>query len=349
MPPDDDFQPTASLEVLRFRALVLSELRTFFNECGYWEVETPILSRDIVVDANLHPFVAHWQPDETEETGNVFYLQTSPEFAMKRLLASGAEAIFQVSRVFRNGERGPLHNPEFTLIEWYRVGDTHREQMQFVQQLVRRALDVARSHRPARDDASDDVLNRMNCVEAYACVTYDAAFERVTGTRVLHLDCEQLADLARRNAIVPPPGLRVDDRDGWLNLLLAELVQPTLGRERPEFLVDYPASQAALAKVRQDSVPVAERFELFVDGIELCNGYHELTDADELRARQEYEAAQRAAEGHPPLPQENRLLDAMQAGLPECAGVALGFDRLLMLLCGATRIEEVLAFPFGRA
>ena len=341
----EDFRPTASLSSLRLRSFAVAELRRFFVEYGYWEVDTPVLSRDIVVDAYLDPFITHWEvnPDSSPSSTPALYLQTSPEFAMKRLLAAGADAIFQVAHAFRNGEVGRLHNPEFTMIEWYKVGDTHHDQMDFTERLVRSLSNHVRSN-PAMPPT---VADKNTFDQDFGRLSYDDAFQRATGVRVLNQPVQTLRSLASANAVAIPEGLH-DDRDGWLNVLLSDLVEPTLGIERPEFLFDYPASQAALAKTR-DSDGVAERFELYVDGIELCNGYHELTDSDELRRRSCRQSELRSANARRELPLENRLLAAMDVGLPQCSGVALGFDRLLMVLTGAKSLAEVMPFPFDRA
>ena len=319
--------------MLQLRARLLSTLRRFFDERGYFEVDTPLLSHDRVVDPHLEPFVV-------EGGAAPLYLQTSPEFGMKRLLAAGARAIYQIGHVFRAHELGRLHNPEFTMVEWYRAGDTHVEQMQVVEELV---VDVVGNSQRPGSHATPVVQT------PFLRTTYRAAFERHTGSDVFTLTTEQLNDLARARGVSIPASFDPRDRDGCLNLLLAELVEPHLGRERPEFLCDYPASQAAIARIRPDTLPVAERFELYWDGIELCNGYHELTDPVELRRRMAIESQRRASEGLSPLPVSNRLLAAMEAGLPPCAGVALGFDRLLMLAVGAKTIAEVMPFAFDRA
>ncbi len=353
-----DFLPTAAIETLRLRARLLSRIRQFFDSSGYWEVETPILSHEIVVDAFLEPFMTHWLAESGgggrsrgDEQKSELFLQTSPELAMKRLLAAGAKAIYQITHAMRNGELGRYHNPEFTMIEWYRVGDTHQEQMVFVERLV---LEIDQAIQPTPEanaacerDFSEDGGARLT--KGFERVTYDAAFQRFTGTKILRLSAPELADVARRHSIAVPPGLQSDDRDAWLNLLLIELVEPNLGHDKPVFLYDYPASQAALARVRGDSPAVAERFELYIRGIEICNGYRELTDPNELRRRIEKQASIRNREGHRDLPPTSRLIAAMEAGLPECAGVALGFDRLMMVLIGAASIREVMAFPFDRA
>ncbi len=344
-PFPDDFLPTASLPILKFRAHLLRTIREFFDTNGYWEVETPILSHDIVVDAHLDPFVAR------SANGDELYLQTSPEFGMKRLIAAGADAIYQITRAMRQGESGSLHNPEFTIVEWYRVGDTHHDQMDFVELLVRSVFEQATGYAesPPQASALSTSVAQPPTQKPFNRLTYDAAFERETGTTVLNLSARQLADLADSHNITAPDTIAVGDRDGWLNLLLAELVEPRLGQQHPEFLFNYPASQAALACIPPDNPTIAERFELYLGGMEICNGYHELTDAGELRRRMQQQAELREANRARELPQQNRLLDAMQAGLPACAGVALGFDRLMMLATNANSINDVIAFPFDRA
>jgi lysyl-tRNA synthetase class 2 len=346
----NDWPPTASLAVLRLRAALLRTVREFFDAHGYWEVDTPLLSADIVVDAWLEPFVCHWLPDPAQwpNGGEPRFLQTSPEFAMKRLLAAGADAIYQLGKAFRNGETGRRHNPEFTLLEWYRLHDDHFAQMRLVEQLVRAVFAAA-----AAFDGPNSARRPRGRLAAhsFACLTYDEAFARHAGRPVLKATLSELRQLAAQHRLIPPPGLADDDRDGWLNWLLAELVEPHLGIDHPTFVWGYPASQAALAQTsrRPDGVEIAHRFELYIDGVELCNGYHELLDAEVLRQRIQEQAALRAAAGLRPLPATNRLLSAMEAGLPPCCGVALGFDRLLMLAVGARSIEEVIPFPFSRA
>jgi lysyl-tRNA synthetase class 2 len=323
-----DFRPTASWEKLRLRSELLRQLREFFAKRGFLEVETPLLSANTVVDRHLDPF--HVVVDDGRvESGSVraYWLQTSPELGMKRLLAAGAGAIYQITRSFRRGETGPLHNPEFTIVEWYRTGDSMAQGIQFLDELSRSLLGRGAAERTG----------------------YAEAFKRFLGIDPHHADCGELATLARQSGILAPPSLRPDDRDGWLDLLLVERVSPNLGIDRPTILYDYPASQAALAQIRPGPPAVAERFELYVSGIELANGYHELLDAGELRRRMVQANLQRMADGKPELPEESRLLAAMEAGLPPSTGVALGFDRLVMLAAGATMLEEVMAFPFDRA
>jgi lysyl-tRNA synthetase class 2 len=316
-----DFRPTASWQNLRLRAGLLRRLREFFDERGFLEVETPILSADTVVDRHLDPFeVSAGAPERR------MWLQTSPEFAMKRLLAAGGQALYQVSHVFRRDEQGPLHNPEFTMLEWYRVGDGPSQGMQLTSDLCEALLQRGPADR----------------------ITYRAAFQQHVGLDPLTAEISMLMAAARACSVPPSQSLAADDRDGWLDWLLAERVQPHLGLQRPTILCDYPASQAALAQVRGDP-PVAQRFELYVSGIELANGYHELVDAEELRRRNVRTNARRQADGKPPLPAESRLLSAMEFGLPSGVGVALGLDRLVMLAAGAKSLAEVIAFPFDRA
>lgn len=326
-----DFLPTASTVALRHRAECLRALREVFERSGYWEVETPLLSADVCVDLWLDPVVVPVK-------GGRRFLQTSPEFAMKRLLVAGADAIYQVTRAFRNEERGGLHNPEFTMVEWYRAGATYHDQMDFTESL---AKGIA--------SATVDGVAPKAMPERVPRITYDEAFERAIGRRVLKLNPNELGQLAAELRIPFSSSTPPRDRDGWLNLILGERVDPWLKTQGAIFLLDYPASQSALARVRPDDPPVSERFELYLDGLEICNGYQELTDAEELARRMTHQAALRKAAGLSELPTDSRLLAAMKQGLSECSGVALGFDRLVMWRLGAKSIDEVLAFPDERA
>jgi lysyl-tRNA synthetase class 2 len=332
-----DYQSTVSWSVLRRRAELLSEVRAFFATRGFLEVETPILSADTVVDIHLDPF------EVTSDDGRTLYLQTSPELGMKRLLASRGDtvedttvedtdapsAIYQIGHVFRRNEQGPLHNPEFTMVEWYRTGDNLATGMALLGELAEAALPFG----PAE------------------AISYADAFGRHAGVDPHRDSIGAFKLAAESHGVAVPESMDSDnaDRDGWLDLLLVELIAPKLGIEQPVILYDYPASQAALAKVRDDDPPVAERFELYVRGIELANGYHELTDADELRERNRECNRKRVAIGKTPLPDESRLLEAMEAGLSDCAGCALGFDRLVMLATGARSIDKVIPLPTDRA
>ena len=324
----NDFLPSATQEILRLRAEMLGRLRVFFDEREFLEVETPALSIDTVIDRHLDPLVTVIGDDPRRpEHGQQYFLQTSPEFHMKRLLAAGSGPIYQVTRAYRNAERGRLHNPEFTIAEWYRPGDDMAAGMELL------------------SDLADAMLERGPAER----LSYADAFERHAGIDPHRADVKKLVACARAREVAIPAGLSNSDRDAWLDLLLVELVEPHLGQQQPTILFDYPASQAALAKVRGEDPPVAERFELYVQGIELANGYHELLDADELRRRNSATNLHRLDDGKPDLPEESRLLAAMQHGLPACTGVALGFDRLVMLAAGANRVADVMAFPIDRA
>jgi len=323
------WQPTADLALLRQRAEITQNLRNFFQQRGFWEVETPLLSRDTVVDLHLDPLPVTLAADARHpDIGPTYYLQTSPEFAMKRLLAAGAAAIFQIGKAFRQGESGPRHNVEFTLAEWYRAGDDYNAGMQLLSDLAEQMLDRGPAKR----------------------ITYRELFEDNLGIDPHRCTMSDLQGVAKSHHISIPASYTDADRDGMLELLLGELLEPNLGRDQPVILHDYPGTQSALAMIRIDAgAPVAERFELYVDGWELANGYHELLDADTLRARNWQNNQRRAADGRPALPEESQLLEAMRHGLPPSSGCALGLDRLVMLMTGATKIEQVIPFPTDRA
>ncbi|MEO8498423.1 MAG: EF-P lysine aminoacylase EpmA [Planctomycetota bacterium] len=323
-----DFLPAASWENLRLRAGLLTRLRDFFARHDFLEVETPLLSADTVIDRHLDPLsVTLFDDPRTPDVGRRMWLQTSPEFAMKRLLAAGADRIYQVTRAFRGAESGAHHNPEFTMVEWYRVGDSMATGMALLGELACELLGADRVSR----------------------ISYGEAFQRFVDVDPHAATEKELAVAARSHGVATPDDMPKDDRDGWLNLLLATLVEPKLGIARPEILYDYPASQAALAQVRADKPPVAERFELYANGVELANGYHELLDPSVLRERNRQANRQRRTDGKCVLPEDSRLIAAMEHGLPDCVGVALGFDRLVMIAAGATSLSEVMAFPIDRA
>jgi len=337
----DAWRPSCSLTALHVRAAMLRAVREFFHQRGYMEVETPCLSRDIVIDAWLEPM-------ETRQSGERWFLQTSPEGFMKRLLAAGAGSIFQISRVFRSGEVGHRHNPEFTMLEWYGVGSTWQQQMELTEWLVRACL-----------KAAAEVTGGENFGEwpegAFRQTTYADAFDTTFGIDVHQAETSELLAAAINRNIPLPDSCAASDRDGILNAMLAFAVEPTLGRisplgsAAPEFLCDYPATQAALA-VTTDTPPfVARRFELYINGLELCNGYQELTDVEELRRRDRHQNSVRTGSDLSSLPGASQLYAAMQFGLPECSGVALGFDRLVMIALNASSISDVIPFPADRA
>jgi lysyl-tRNA synthetase class 2 len=256
------------------------------------------------------------------------YLQTSPEFPMKRLLAAGSGPIYQICKVFRQGELGRRHNPEFTLLEWYRPGFDHYRLMDDVAGLV------------------NSLVEKPLQVEK---ISYADAFQRQLQIDPQHASMAELQACAIDQGVPGAADLQLETRDGWLDLLLSHLIEPNLGQSGMSFLYDYPASQAALAIVRQDSPPVAERFELYLSGTEIANGFHELLDSDEQRRRFSEENHRRREQGLSEVKMDESLLDALAAGMPACAGVALGVDRLLLYLTGSEDIRRLLAFDFLRA
>lgn len=324
----DDFRATADINVLKIRASLLQQTRRFFDSRGLIEVQTPVLSSDTVVDRHIDPVPVLMPSDPFDlATGREMWLQTSPEFGMKRLLASGAEAIYQIGPVFRVGESGSEHNPEFTMLEWYRCGDSMAEGIELL---------------------SAYVAELLECPPA-TVLTIQAAFESLAGFDPFGRSASDLRRKCQERNVSVPSSINEDDWDTWFDLLFSTLVQPNLGEDAPTIIHDYPASQAALAKVRRGDPDVAERFELFVGGVELANGYHELLAADELVRRNQAVNQQRTNDGKLALPVESRLLDAMRSGLPACTGVAVGFDRLCMLSVGAETLDQVMPFPISRA
>lgn len=321
------WQPTTTCVALQRRSDIVWQIRRFFHDQGFAEVHPPVISHDTVVDLNIEPVRIPAKSLGCPEAGSgELFLQTSPEFAMKRMLAAGMKAIYHIGPVFRAGERGANHNPEFTMVEWYRIGDNFADGVKMLDELVQAAIQTLTAER----------------------LTYQQAFLQHAQIDPLAATCEELAATAVRAGLGVGPDWS-DDIDTWLDLLFSELVQPHLGRTRPAVVTHYPASQSALAKLSISDPRTAERFELFVNGVELANGYHELLDASELMERNRVTEAKRAGLGREQLPVSSRLLEAMRAGIPPCSGCALGLDRLLMVASGAQAIDEVLPFPLERA
>lgn len=322
--PVNDWPPSAAWSVLRARADMLHRIRAFFEARGVLEVETAVLSRCAATDPALASFrVAYEGRGAPLRRG--LYLHTSPEFGMKRLLAAGSGDIYQVARVFRDGEAGRWHNPEFTLLEWYRVGFDHFKLMEEVAALVGKFLPQCRQ------------CSRL---------PYRELFLNYLAIDPLAADAEVLEETARSRGIEVGGEL---GHNGWLDLLFTHLLEPKLAELDCVFVYGFPAAQASLARLDPSDPRVAERFELFVRGVELANGFHELTDGNEQAARFTQDNRLRSSMGLPEMPADDRLLAALDAGLPDCAGVALGLDRLLMLITGARTIDEVLAFPVAIA
>jgi lysyl-tRNA synthetase class 2 len=324
------WQPSCGLTALRARAAALAAVRRFFAERGVLEVETPLLCRAGGTDPNLHPFLTRFQlPGQTEE-GLPLYLQTSPEFAMKRLLAAGSGSIYQICKAFRNEEAGRFHNPEFTILEWYRVGFSLERLMDEIDDLLRSLFADRRQLGPSHRIAYRDAFREYAAVDPLAPLP-------------------ELVRYARQQGLSEAEALCGENRPLWLDLLFSHLVQPHLGRGCLTFVFDYPACQPSLARPKPDDPRWVERVEVFMDGMELANGFRELTDPHEQERRFDADLAARRAQGLREPPKDRRLLAALEAGLPDCSGVALGLDRLLMLLAGAGAIDQVLAFPVEQA
>ncbi|MCW2001484.1 lysyl-tRNA synthetase class 2 [Xanthomonas arboricola] len=313
------------LEALRLRARLNALIRSFFAERAVLEVETPVLSVAGNTEPNIESFSTRFS-GHVDAGAPTRWLRTSPEYPLKRLLSAGVGDCYELGRVFRNGEAGGRHNPEFSMLEWYRVGWDHRALANETVALIEQALAlVGRS-------ASVNVL------------TYRELFLHHLGIDPLVAPLDVLrAPLA--DVAIAADGLT---RDDWLDLLMTHHIQPGFARDTLTVVHDWPASQCALARIRNDTPPVAERFELYLGAYEVANGYHELNDAHEQRMRFERDNQRRAARGLPPLPLDERLLQALPQ-LPNCAGVAVGVDRLLMAMRGTTQIADVLAFAFAHA
>lgn len=310
-----DWRPTASLDSLKKRAAIIAQVRQFFATRNITEVETPLLCQSTATD----PFI------QSIKTTNHRYLQTSPEYAMKRLLAAGSGDIFQICKAFRCEENGRFHNSEFTMLEWYRLGFDHHALMDEMDLLLQLILNRGKAHR----------------------YSYQDLFEQFLSINPHIVDAKTLEQCAREQGVGQIEGIDKSDGNVWLQLLMSDVIEPKL--TGINFVYDYPASQAALSKIRSVNPPVAERFEVYIDGIELANGFHELTNADEQQRRFEKDLKARKEAGYDCLPIDYALLSALRHGLPECAGVALGIDRLIMVALGEKSISSVISFDFDRA
>ena len=322
-----DWRPSANLDAIRLRARLNAAIRGFFAERDVLEVETPVMSMAGNTDPNIASFALEFS-GRTDGAPRTRWLRTSPEFPLKRLLAAGIGDCYELGRVFRDGEAGGRHNPEFTMLEWYRLGWDHLRLIEETVALVRAALALV-----GRD-------------AGVRVVAYRDLYRDALGLDPFAAGIDQL-QAAMGDVQIDPEGLT---RDDWLDLLMTHRLQPGFDPGELLAVVDYPASQCALAKLRSggDGHAVAERFELYLGPIELANGYHELQDAAEQGARFARDGEVRRARGDVVPPTDMRLLAALQAGLPACAGVALGIDRLLMAMLGTPRIADVLAFDFAR-
>jgi len=321
-----DWQPSASFDALRLRARLNATVRAFFAERGVMEVETPVMSMAGNTDPNIASFKLEFS-GRTDGAPRTRWLRTSPEYPLKRLLAAGLGDCYELGRVFRDGEAGGRHNPEFTMLEWYRLGWDHTRLIDETAALVQAALAlVGRTATLSRIAYHDLYRQRLGIDPATAS------------------EAELRAALG--DVVIDPAGLNHDD---WLDLLMTHRLQPSFGADELLAVYDYPASQCALARIRDGEPPVAERFELYLGPLELANGYHELADAAEQGARFDRDRQVRRGRGDMEPARDERLLQALNAGFPACAGVAMGMDRLIMAMLGTGRIADVLAFDFARA
>lgn len=319
------WQPTAPIANLLKRAKIINEIRHFFADRGVLEVETPTMSQATVTDVHLRAFETQFTGPGAAQ-GITLYLMTSPEYHMKRLLAAGSGPIYQMGRSYRNEEAGRYHNPEFTMLEWYRP---HYDMYRLINEV-------------------DDLLQQTLECESAESLSYQQAFLRYLDIDPLTAEKDKLREVAVKLDVSNIADTE-EDRDTLLQLLFMVGVEPHIGLEKPTFIYHFPASQASLAEISSEDHRVAERFEVYYKGVELANGFRELTDAAEQRQRFERDNRKRAGMGLPEQPIDENLLAALEHGFPECAGVALGIDRLVMLALGAERISDVIAFPVDRA
>ncbi len=325
----DDWRPTASFDALRLRAKLNATVRAFFAARGVTEVETPVMSMAGNTDPNIASFALQFS-GRTDGAPRTRWLRTSPEFPLKRLLASGFGDCYELGRVFRDGEAGGRHNPEFTMLEWYRLGWDHHRLVEETASLVQTALALVGRHA---------TLSRIG---------YHDLYRQRLGIDP-HTASEEELRAALGDVLIDPSGLT---RDDWLDLLMTHRLQPDFPDDQLLAIHDYPASQCALARLRVDEgegFAVAERFELYLGPLELANGYHELADAGEQGGRFDRDRDVRRERGEAAPPRDERLLSALAAGFPHCAGVALGVDRLMMAMLRTGKIADVLAFDFARA
>ena len=317
-----NWQPTATIEQLKQRADIVQTIRQFFAQRNVMEVDTPAMSHATVTDIHLHTFQTEFVGPGYAD-GRKLYFMTSPEFHMKRLLAAGSGCIYQICKSFRNEENGRYHNPEFTMLEWYRVGFDHHQLMDEMDAMLQLVLQCGQAER----------------------MTYQQAFLKVLGVCPLDASMDELKTAAASlglSDIADPE----DDRDTLLQLLFSVGVEEKIGQSVPVFVYDFPASQAALAKINGQDPRVADRFEVYFKGIELANGFHELDNPKEQLKRFEEDNAKRMEMGIATQPIDHHLIAALESGLPQCAGVALGVDRLIMLSLECDHIDQVTAFPF---
>ena len=325
-PEAEAWQPACSLELLRLRARLSQQIRRFFEQRSVLEVETPLLCRATGTDPNLDFFSTrfNWPPESP-----TLYLQTSPEFAMKRLLAAGSGSIYQIAKAFRNGETGRYHNPEFTILEWYRVGFD-------LDQLMDEAADL-----------TGKIFGKK--LKGTSRQSYSSLFKQYTGLDCLKFDLNLYSSYVSENNMPEAIALCGENHALWLDFIFSHAIQDRLKGDILYMIYGYPACLPSLAKNNSADPLITQRVELFINGVELGNGYDELTDSQEQERRFDAEIIIRTQRQLPEAAKDKRLLAALKSGLPACSGMAIGLDRVLMLLSGCRSIQEVLAFPIGNA
>lgn len=323
------WQPTLTWQNAQKRAQILQQIRQFFSERNVIEVETPALSQGTVTDVHLDALSCRYDflSDSAAGQSTELYLQTSPEFHMKRLLASGYGCIYQIAKAFRHEEAGRFHNPEFTMLEWYRVGFDHFDLMNEVAELLTAVLECGQPHQ----------------------ITYQNLFVTQLGLDPLTADREQLLTIIRQANKLSDWLITEQDNDILLQFIFSEIIEANIGIEVPYFVYNFPKSQASLAKICPNDERVAQRFECYYQGVELVNGFNELTDAKNQLERFQDDNNKRTGLGLPKKPIEKQFMSALDEGLPQCAGVALGVDRLIMLALKAKHINEVISFSVERS
>lgn len=317
------WQPTSNFDTMRLRAKIYAQIRQFFAERDVLEVDTPIMSHAAVTDTHLASMPVLYQAIGSQQT-ETCYLHTSPEYPMKRLLAAGSPSIYQICKVFRNGEVGRFHNPEFTMLEWYKLGWNDKQLM----------------------DEVDELLQMILLTQPAERMSYEQAFLEYVHLNPHVASVKELQQCAVAHNLKVIGDIDKNNRDIWLQLIMSEVIEMRIGKEIPTIIYDFPASQAALARVRHDKIPVAERFEVYFKGVELANGFHELADAQEQSKRFDHDLQKRVHLGLPLPPRDERFIAALANGLPDCAGVALGLDRVIMIAANANSIDQVISFPF---
>ncbi len=323
------WQPTLTWKDAQKRAEIIRKIRQFFVDRNVLEVETPALSQGTVTDVHLDAFNCHYDffRDSSNQQSKNLYLQTSPEFHMKRLLAAGYDSIFQIAKAYRHEEFGQHHNPEFTLLEWYRLGFDHFQLMDEVSQLLKLVL---------------------GCTQTVS-ITYQNIFIKEVGLDPLIASREELLAIINRYNKIESWLIKEKNNDILLQFIFSEIIEPVIDKNIPCFVYNFPKSQASLAKICSEDNRVSQRFECYYQGLELANGFNELTDSKQQLLRFQEDNKQRKVLGNIEKPIEHYFISALEHGLPRCSGVALGIDRLVMIALNKKEIKEVISFSIDRA